>query len=439
MTTRQLDIAMVGAGYVGLVSAACFAELGNTVTCIDIDADKIASLKRGKTSIYEPDLGRMIKSNAASGRLHFTTAFDTAIGAADLVFIAVNTPSQCNEGSVDMSYTYNVARQIAGHLDGYTVIANKSTVPVGTARKIAHIIREANSDASFDVAANPEFLSEGSAVSDFTRPKRIIIGVESARAEALLRELYLPFQRYQTPLLITDLASAELIKHASNTFLATKISLVNEISALCEAAGANIDTVARGIGMDDRIGAKFMHAGPGYGGSCLPKDVRSMVHLAREHEVGHCIARAVIEANDAQMMRMVVKIRTALGGSEAGKTLGVLGLTFKAGTDDMREAQSLSILPPLMEEGARVQAHDPKGMSKARALLPDAVEYCDDIYDVCTGADAVLLLTEWDIYRELDFLRLQKIMNGKVLIDLRNIYDRSTVEALGFEYFCIGR
>ena len=434
-----MNVVMVGTGYVGLVSGTCFAEFGANVTCVDVDASKIERLNRDEIPIYEPGLEQLVRATRAAGRLHFTTDLGAAVKTADLVFIAVGTPSRRGEGFADLSYVYEAARQIAQHLDGYTVIVDKSTVPVGTARNVARIVREQNAVADFDVASNPEFLREGAAIADFMRPDRVVIGVESARAERLLRELYRPLNLRETPILITNLESAELIKYAANAFLATKISFINEISTLCETVGADVHAVAKGMGMDGRIGNKFLHPGPGYGGSCFPKDTQALVRIAQEHGASSRIVEAVIEVNAAQKARMIKKIRSALGGSEEGRTLGVLGLTFKPETDDMRDAPALSILPALIEKGARVRAHDPQGMHEAKHLLPDEVTYCDEMYDVCADADAVILLTEWNAYRGLDLGRVKDLKRGKVFIDLRNVYERGTVEDLGFEYHCVGR
>ncbi|MBK6660690.1 MAG: UDP-glucose/GDP-mannose dehydrogenase family protein [Proteobacteria bacterium] len=434
-----MKVVMIGTGYVGLVSGTCFAEFGADVTCVDVDANKIAKLDAGQMPIYEPGLAALVASNVGAGRLKFTTDIGPAVAGADLVFIAVGTPSRRGEGFADLSYVYEAARQIATHLDGYTVIVDKSTVPVGTARNVSRIMRETNAGADFDVASNPEFLREGAAIADFMRPDRVVIGCESARAEKRLRELYRPLNLRETPILVTNLESAELIKYAANAFLATKISFINEISTLCETVGADVHAVAKGMGMDGRIGSKFLHPGPGYGGSCFPKDTQALVRIAQEHGSSCRIVEAVIEVNAAQKARMIKKIREALGGSEAGKTIGVLGLTFKPETDDMRDAPALSILPPLMEKGANIRAHDPQGMHEAKQYLPSGVHYCDDMYEVCTGADAVVVLTEWNAYRGMDLARVKRALKGAVFIDLRNVYERATLEDLGFAYHCIGR
>ncbi len=434
-----MNVTMVGAGYVGLVSGACFAEFGAQVTCLDVDEGRIASLSRGEIPIYEPGLADLVAKNQADGSLHFSTDFAEAVGGADLVFIAVGTPSRRGDGHADLGYVFAAAREIAQHLSDYTVIVDKSTVPVGTARQVARIIGEENPEADFDVASNPEFLREGAAISDFMRPDRVVLGVESERAEQRLRELYRPLNLIETPLVITNLESAELTKYAANAFLATKISFINEISALCEAVDADVHAVARGMGLDGRIGRKFLHAGPGYGGSCFPKDTLALVRTAQENSVSCRIVESVVEVNAAQRARMVHKIRRALGGSEAGKTIAVLGLTFKPETDDMRDAPALAILPPLLEKGAVIRAHDPQGMDEARKLLPATMHYCDDIYETVAGADAVIMMTEWNCYRGLDLQRLKEGMAGDVFVDLRNVYEPEQMQAAGFQYFGVGR
>ena len=430
---------MLGAGYVGLVSGACFAEFGAYVTCVDVDANKIAALTNGEIPIYEPRLGELVTKNLQDERLKFSTSFAETIPPADLVFIAVGTPSRRGDGYADLSYVYDAAREIGKHLTGYTVVVDKSTVPVGTARNVKRLIAEVNPQADFDIASNPEFLREGAAISDFMRPDRVVLGVENERSEEQLRELYRPLNLIETPIIVTDLESAELIKYAANAFLATKISFINEMSGLCETLGADVHDVARGMGLDGRIGRKFLHAGPGYGGSCFPKDTQALVRTAQEHASPVRIVEAVIEVNAAQRARMIKKIRTALGGSETGKTVAVLGLTFKPETDDIRDAPSLSIIPPLLEKGAIIRAHDPKGMDEAKKLLPDEVVFCGDIYATLSGADAVVLLTEWNAYRGLDFERLKAEMNGNVFIDLRNVYEPDHMRAAGFDYHCVGR
>jgi UDPglucose 6-dehydrogenase len=434
-----MRVVIIGTGYVGLVSGACFAEFGAEVTCVDVDAQKVARLRNNEIPIYEPGLEALVAKNVRDKRLSFTTDLAEVAGAADLVFIAVGTPSRRGDGFADLSYVYEAARQLAGELRGYTVIVDKSTVPVGTARNVARIVRENNPQADFDVASNPEFLREGAAISDFMRPDRVVLGVESARAEKLLRELYRPLNLIETPIVVTGLESAELIKYAANAFLATKISFINEISTLCEAVGADVHAVAKGMGMDKRIGSKFLHAGPGYGGSCFPKDTQALVRIAQEHGVSSRIVESVIEVNAAQKARMIKKIREALGGNEAGKTIGVLGLTFKPETDDMRDAPAISILPPLIEKGATIKAHDPQGVHEARTMLPSSVQYSDDPYQVFVDADAVVLMTEWNLYRGMDLERAGQQMRSRVLIDLRNVYERESIESKGFSYSCVGR
>jgi UDPglucose 6-dehydrogenase len=416
-----MNVVMIGSGYVGLVSGACFAEFGASVTCIDISEEKIARLSEGIIPIYEPGLDDLVARNVAAGRLSFTTEYESAIGRADLVFIAVGTPTRRGDGYADLAYVYEAARQVARHLSGYTVVVDKST------------------EADFDVASNPEFLREGAAISDFMRPDRVVLGVESERAEQLLRELYRPLNLIEAPILVTDLESAELVKYASNAFLAVKISFINEIANLCEQVGADVHAVARGMGMDKRIGSKFLHPGPGYGGSCFPKDTTALIRIAQEHGAPCRIVEATVEVNAAQKARMVKKIREALGGSEAGKTIAVLGLAFKPETDDMRDAPSLAIIPNLVDKGAAIRAHDPQSINEAKSLLPEQVSYHTDVYEAVTAADAVVLMTEWNEYRGLDLARMKELMRGNTFIDLRNVYERSQLAESGFEYFCVGR
>ena len=434
-----MNVIMIGSGYVGLVSGACFSEFGNSVTCIDTDRTKSEALNKGIIPIYEPGLDALVEKNRQQGYLTFTSEYSAIIGDADLIFIAVGTPTRHGDGHADLTYVYQAAKDIAPYLSGYTVIVDKSTVPVGTARNVKRIIAETNPQADFDVASNPEFLREGAAISDFMRPDRVVIGVENERAGNLLKQLYRPLNLIETPILLTTLETAELIKYASNAFLATKISFINEISALCEAAGADVHAVSKGMGLDGRISRKFLHPGPGFGGSCFPKDTRALVRIAHEHGVSSQIVEAVIEVNEAQKLRMVTKIRDAFGGSEAGKKLAILGLTFKPETDDMREAPALTILPKLLENGALVRAHDPQGMREAKSLLPDSIEYFDDIYDTIKGVDAVILLTEWNAYRGLDLEHIRGIMKGNVFLDLRNVYEREQMTRAGFDYYCVGR
>jgi UDPglucose 6-dehydrogenase len=434
-----MNVAMIGSGYVGLVSGACFAEFGANVACIDIDQSKIDRLNAGEIPIYEPGLDDLVERNVKAGRLTFTTDYDPTIGEADLVFIAVGTPTRRGDGHADLVYVYEAAKHIARHLNGYTVIVDKSTVPVGTARQVSRIIKEENPEADFDVASNPEFLREGAAIGDFMRPDRVVLGVESERAEKLLRELYRPLNLIEAPILVTNLESAELVKYASNAFLATKISFINEIANLCEQVGADVHAVAKGMGLDNRIGRKFLHAGPGYGGSCFPKDTMALIRIAQEHGAPSRIVEATVEVNAAQKARMVKKIREALGGSEAGKTIAILGLTFKPQTDDMRDAPSLAVIPNLIDKGAKVRAHDPQGAREAKTLLPEQVNYFSDIYEAVQGADAVVLMTEWNEYRGLDFSLLKKHMRDNIFIDLRNVYEPDAMKRNGFLYTCIGR
>lgn len=434
-----MNVVMIGSGYVGLVSGACFAEFGANVTCVDKDKSKIDALLKGDIPIYEPGLDNLVAKNIEAGRLGFSLELEDTVADADLVFIAVGTPTRRGDGHADLKYVYAAAEELAAYLKGYTVIVDKSTVPVGTARQVHRIISEANPEADFDVASNPEFLREGSAIGDFMRPDRVVLGVESERAEERLRELYRPLNLIQAPIHVTNLESAELIKYASNAFLATKISFINEMSQLCEKVGADVHSIAQGMGLDGRIGKKFLHAGPGYGGSCFPKDTLALIRIAQEHGSSCRIVEAVVEVNAAQKARMVSKIREALGGSEAGKTIAVLGLTFKPETDDMRDSPSLAILPAMVDKGAIVRAHDPEGVSEAKELLPEAIEYCDSIYDTFENADAVVLMTEWNQYRALDLEKIKSVMKGNVFIDLRNVYEKGILEKAGFEYHCVGR
>ena len=434
-----MNVVMIGSGYVGLVSGACFAEFGANVTCVDKDESKINALLEGGIPIYEPGLDDLVAKNVKAGRLGFSTDLKGHVADADLVFIAVGTPTRRGDGHADLQYVYAAAEEVAGYLKGYTVIVDKSTVPVGTARQVERIVRQTNPDADFDVASNPEFLREGSAIGDFMRPDRVVLGVESERAEASLRELYRPINLIEAPIHVTNLESAELIKYASNAFLATKISFINEMSQLCEKVGADVHSVAKGMGLDGRIGKKFLHAGPGYGGSCFPKDTLALIRIAQEHGASCRIVESVVEVNAAQKARMVAKIRDALGGSESGKKIAVLGLTFKPETDDMRDSPSLAILPALADKGADISAHDPEGMEEAKKLLPESIRYCDSIDDAVGGADAVVLMTEWNQYRGLDLGKLKSQMQGDIFVDLRNVYEKSMMEREGFKYYCVGR
>ena len=434
-----MKISVVGTGYVGLVSGACFAEFGWDVTCIDKSSERIESLKQGIIPIYEPGLDDLVKRNVKAGRLSFSLDYAPFVEDSDAAFIAVGTPSRRGDGHADLTYVYAAAEEIAAHLSGYTVVVDKSTVPVGTAKEVASIIRKANPKADFDIASNPEFLREGSAIGDFMRPDRVIIGVESEKAKAVLKELYRPLYLLETPMVITNLETAELIKYASNAFLAAKISFINEISALCEKTGADIKAISKGMGLDKRIGSKFLHAGPGYGGSCFPKDVSALIRIFRDNGLEPRILEAVTQVNQNQKLRMADKIKNLLGQDLTQKTIAVLGLTFKPETDDMREAPSLVIVPELIKAGAHIKACDPQGVKEAKKLLPADVEYLDSPYDAVKGADAVIILTEWNQFRALDIQRIKKAMRGNLFADLRNIYDRELLEKAGFTYIAVGR
>jgi UDPglucose 6-dehydrogenase len=429
---------MIGTGYVGLVSGACFADFGHQVTCVDKDSTKIDQLAGGKCPIYEPFLDELIVRNAAAGRLSFTTQSGPAVRSADAVFIAVGTPSRRGDGFADLTFVYDAAREIAPELEGFTVIATKSTVPVGTGDEVHSILRELRPDADFAVVSNPEFLREGAAIGDFKRPDRVVVGTDEERARHLMAELYRPLYINETPIVFTDRRTAELIKYASNAFLATKITFINEMAELCEKVGANVQEVARGMGLDGRIGSKFLHAGPGYGGSCFPKDASALAAIGQRHGAPVRIVETVIGVNMARKGAMVQKITAACGGSVRGKRLGVLGLAFKPNTDDMREAPSLSILPVLAAEGAEVWAYDPAAMAEAQKLLPE-VKTAADPYDCVEGADALVILTEWDQFRALDLDRIKALLKKPVVIDLRNIYKPADMVARGFIYASIGR
>ncbi len=433
-----MKIAMIGAGYVGLVSGACFSEFGHHVTCIDQDELKIGRLRRNEIPIYEPGLDALVARNAAAGRLKFEKDLSATVADADLVFIAVGTPSRRGDGHADLTYVREAAKQIARAMRGYTVVVTKSTVPVGTGREVAEIIRATNPQADFDVVSNPEFLREGSAIDDFMRPNRVVIGAETDRGREKMRELYRPLYLIETPILFTGLETAELIKYAANGFLAMKISFINQIADLCEKVGADVHDVARGVGLDGRIGQKFLHPGPGYGGSCFPKDTRALVEIARQANASVSLIEATAEFNEARKLHMAERIVAALDGSPAGKVVALLGLTFKPNTDDMREAPSLAIAPALIKAGAAVKAHDPEGMAEARKLMPD-ISYCADPYEAMTGADAVAFLTEWNSYRALDLRRMKAVLRQPVIVDLRNIYRPAEMRAAGFRYSSIGR
>jgi UDPglucose 6-dehydrogenase len=433
-----MKIAMIGAGYVGLVSGACFSEFGHHVTCIDQDELKIGRLRRNEIPIYEPGLETLVARNAAAGRLKFDKDLSAAVADADLVFIAVGTPSRRGDGHADLTYVRDAAKQIAAAMDGYTVVVTKSTVPVGTGREVADIIRAANPKADFDVLSNPEFLREGSAIDDFMRPNRVVIGVESERGREKMRELYRPLFLIETPILFTGLEAAELIKYAANGFLAMKISFINQVADLCEKVGADVHDVARGIGLDGRIGQKFLHPGPGYGGSCFPKDTRALVEIARQANAPVSLIEATADYNETRKLQMAERVVAALGGSASGKVVALLGLTFKPNTDDMREAPSLAIAPALIKAGATIRAHDPEGMAEAKKLMPD-LSYCADPYEAMASADAVVFLTEWNSYRALDLKRMKSILKQPVVVDLRNIYRPSEMRTAGFRYSSIGR
>ena len=433
-----MRIAMIGTGYVGLVSGACFSEFGHDVACVDKDADKIATLTRGETPIYEPGLQQLVASNVAAGRLTFTTDLASAVAGAEAVFIAVGTPRNDDNGQADLSYVFLAAEEVAKALDGHTVVVTKSTVPVGTGRKVGQIIRAARPDADFDMASNPEFLREGAAINDFMRPDRVVIGVEGPRPEALMRQIYRPLYLIETPILFTTLETAELTKYAANAFLATKITFINEIADLCEKVGGDVHDVARGIGLDGRIGRKFLHPGPGYGGSCFPKDTLALVHTAQEAGAPMRIVETVVEVNDDRKRRMAERIIALSGGSVEGKRIAVLGLTFKPNTDDMRHAPSLEIVPALQAAGATVSVFDPIGMAQAKRCL-DGPVWCANAYETMEGADALVIITEWNQFRALDLARIRSLMKTPLMIDLRNMYTPEDVAAAGIRYVCVGR
>lgn len=437
-----MRIAMIGTGYVGLVSGACFSEFGTEVVCVDRDATKIARLQRGEIPIYEPGLDELVDKNVGAGRLSFTTDLAAAVAGAGAVFIAVGTPSRRGDGHADLTYVYGAAEEVAKALKGYACIVTKSTVPVGTGRQVAAIVGKTRPDLllgrDFDVASNPEFLREGSAIEDFMRPDRVVIGTETDHAAEVLRALYRPLYINETPIVSTNLETAELIKYAANAFLATKITFINEVADLCERVGADVKQVARGIGLDGRIGPKFLHAGPGYGGSCFPKDTLALVRTAAEAGAPVRIVETTVEVNDRRKLAMAERIVDFLGGDVSGKTIGVLGLTFKPNTDDMRDAPALAIVPRLKAAGAYIRAFDPEGMDEAKELL-DGLTWCADPYETAKGADALVLVTEWNAFRNLHLNRLKTLMSAPVLIDLRNVYEPAAVEAAGFRYLGVGR
>ncbi|MCH8950978.1 MAG: UDP-glucose/GDP-mannose dehydrogenase family protein [Proteobacteria bacterium] len=433
-----MRIAMIGTGYVGLVSGVCFSDFGHQVVCIDRDGEKIARLDRGEVPIYEPGLEALMRKNIAAGRLTFSTDLAAGMKDAEAVFISVGTPARRGDGHADLSYVYAAAEAIAAQIDDYLVVITKSTVPVGTNREVARRIRAARPEADFDVVSNPEFLREGAAIEDFMRPDRIVVGLESDRARAVIAEVYRPLFLRETPIIQTGLESAEMIKYAANAFLATKITFINEIADLCEKVGADVQSVARGIGLDRRIGPKFLHAGPGYGGSCFPKDTLALVETARAHDSPVRIVSTVVEANEARKRAMAGKIIAAAGGSVAGKRIAVLGVTFKPNTDDMREAPSLVIVPALREAGAEIVLCDPQGRKEGEALLGEA-SWAGGPYEAAESADILVLITEWNEFRALDFGRIRAAMKGDLIVDLRNVYLPAEVRAAGFSYVSIGR
>jgi UDPglucose 6-dehydrogenase len=430
---------MIGGGYVGLVSAACFAEFGIDVCVVEADSARLAALRQGRIPIFEPGLDKLIAENVTAGRLSFTDELPQALTGAEAVFIAVGTPTRRGDGHADLSYVYAAAEQVARALTGYAVIVTKSTVPVGTSRRIAEIVRSARPDLEFDVASNPEFLREGSAIGDFMRPDRVVIGAETDRAREILRQLYRPLYLIEAPIVFTGIETAELTKYAANAFLAMKVTFINEMADLCEKVGADVHDVARGIGLDGRIGRKFLHPGPGYGGSCFPKDTLALVRTAQDYGAPTRLVEATVAVNDARKSGMAMRVIAACGGSVRGKTIAVLGLTFKPETDDMRDAPSVSIIARLAGDGAMIRAFDPEGMQQARAVLPESVEYCRDALHAATNADALVLITEWNEFRALSPVRLRHTMRGRVLVDLRNVYDPVAMRQAGFDYHGIGR
>lgn len=433
-----MRVAMIGTGYVGLVSGACFADFGHVVTCVDKDASKIERLHQNIMPIYEPGLDDLVQSNVKEERLFFTTEAKDAIASADAVFIAVGTPSRRGDGHADLSYVYAAAEEIADLMDGFTVVVTKSTVPVGTGDEVEQIIRKKRPDAEFAVVSNPEFLREGAAIKDFKIPDRVVVGTDDPRARVVMEELYRPLFLNQTPIVFTERRTSELIKYAANAFLAVKITFINEMADLCEAVGANVQEVSRGIGLDGRIGGKFLNAGPGYGGSCFPKDTLALTKTANDYDSPVRIVDTVVEVNAARKKAMAQKIIKSMGGDVAGKTIGVLGLAFKQNTDDMRDAPSLDIIPALIEAGAAVKAFDPEAMDEAAHLL-SGINYCDNAYQAVDGADAMVILTEWDQFRALDLERIKGSLKGDVVVDLRNIYSPEDMAKRGFAYTSIGR
>ncbi|WP_439500053.1 UDP-glucose dehydrogenase family protein [Bosea sp. (in: a-proteobacteria)] len=432
-----MRVTMIGSGYVGLVSGACFADFGHVVTCVDTDAGKIAALDRGEIPIFEPGLDDLVAKNVREGRLAFTTELKDAVAQADAVFIAVGTPTRRGDGHADLSYVYQAARDVVAALDGFTVVVTKSTVPVGTGDEVERIMRESRPDADFAVVSNPEFLREGAAISDFKRPDRIVIGTEDARGRAVMEDIYRPLYLNAAPLLFTSRRTSELIKYAANAYLATKITFINEIADLCEAVGANVQEVARGIGLDNRIGGKFLHAGPGYGGSCFPKDTLALMKTAQDLAAPLRIVETVVAVNDQRKRAMARKVVAACGGAVRGKRIAVLGLAFKPNTDDMREAPSIAIITALLDAGAEIVAYDPESMDAAKALMPE-ISYAGDAYSCLEGADALVIVTEWDTFRALDMARVKKSLREPVVVDLRNIYRSDDMRRRGFRYSNVG-
>jgi len=430
---------MLGTGYVWLVSGACFSEFGFEVSCVDLDEQKIKQLNQNKIPIYEPGLEDVVVRNAKAGRLSFTTDLPAAVSTADVVFIAVGTPTRRGDGHADLSYVYEAARQIALHITGYTVVITKSTVPVGAGRQIQQIIAETNPSADFDVASNPEFLREGSAITDFMRPDRVVVGAESSRAIAVMQALYRPLYLIETPVLVTGLETAELIKYAANAFLAVKISYINQIADMCEAVGANVHDVAKGMGLDKRIGAKFLHPGPGYGGSCFPKDTLALVKTAETAGIDIPIVASVVEYNDHRKMDMAQRVISANGGDVAGRKIALLGLAFKPETDDMRESPAINIANQLVHHGAKIVAFDPVSMHEARSVLPESTRYCENVEACIEGADCAVIITEWNQFRALTAQTFLQAMTGNIVVDLRNIYNPDEFLSAGIEYYSIGR
>ncbi len=433
-----MRIGMVGTGYVGLVSGTCFAEFGHTVICVDKDESKIERLKNGEIPIYEPGLKELLKRQIEAGRIHFTTNIAEAVKDSEAVFIAVGTPSRRYSRDADLSFVYGAAQEIAQNIEGYTVIINKSTVPVGTGSEVERIIREEAPETDFDVASNPEFLREGAAIDDFMRPDRVVVGASSARAEAVMREIYRPLYLNETPIIFTQRETAEVTKYAANAFLATKVTFINEIADLCEKVGADVQHVAKGIGLDGRIGSKFLNAGPGYGGSCFPKDTLALTRAGQKYGAPQRIVESVVSANEERKARMADKIIKACGGDVRGKKIGILGVSFKPNTDDMRDAPALTIIPALQQAGATISAYDPEAANSAKKLLEN-VSWCDNAYTVTQDAQAFVIITEWNEFRALDLARIKKSMSGNTIIDLRNIYKPNEMEEHDFHYISIGR